>query len=172
MLPGGCTCPGVYLLGGWGVPAQGDVPVPGGCTWSWCCTCWGEGAPNPGGRYLPRYSPTCEQNSWHTLLKILPCPKLRLRAVIKHSLKLTILKSLRFRLCSTWRNLKGNSTLNVLTRRRRQGRSMRLSWHVRFYVYLYGISGPAALTVYWSTCLSKITDLRISSHATNLKNII
>ena len=27
---------------------------------------------------------TCEQNSWHTLLKILPCPKLRLRAVIKY----------------------------------------------------------------------------------------
>ena len=25
--------------------------------------------------------PTCGQNSWHTLLKILPCPKLRLRAV-------------------------------------------------------------------------------------------
>ena len=26
--------------------------------------------------------PPCEQNSWHTLLKILPCPKLRLRAAI------------------------------------------------------------------------------------------
>ena len=26
----------------------------------------------------------CGQNSWHTLLKILPCPKLRLRAVIKN----------------------------------------------------------------------------------------
>ena len=26
--------------------------------------------------------PHCVQNSWHTLLKILPCPKLRLRAVI------------------------------------------------------------------------------------------
>ena len=39
-----------------GVPAQGGVPA------------WGEG-------YLPRYSPTPgEQNSWHTLLKIFPCP--------------------------------------------------------------------------------------------------
>ena len=27
--------------------------------------------------------PPCGQNSWHTLLKILPCPKLLLRAVIK-----------------------------------------------------------------------------------------
>ena len=29
----------------------------------------------------PRTRPPCEQNSWHTLVKILPCPKLRLRAV-------------------------------------------------------------------------------------------
>ena len=46
--PGGCTCLG-------GVPAQGCVYLPGG--------------------YLPIYSPlSCEQNSWHTVLKILPCP--------------------------------------------------------------------------------------------------
>ena len=31
----------------------------------------------PGSRHPP-----CEQNSWHTPMKILPCPKLRLRAVI------------------------------------------------------------------------------------------
>ena len=31
----------------------------------------------------PPHPPPCEQNSWHTLLKILPCPKLRLRAVIR-----------------------------------------------------------------------------------------
>ena len=31
----------------------------------------------PGGGVYP----PCEQNSWQTLLKILPCPKLRLRAV-------------------------------------------------------------------------------------------
>ena len=53
----GCTCPG-------GVPARG-VYLPGGV---------------PARGYLPRYSP-CEQNSWHTLQKILLCPKLRLRAV-------------------------------------------------------------------------------------------
>ena len=61
----GCTCPG-------GVPVQGGVPgqgvyLPRGVP-AWGCTC-------PG-------TPPCEQNSWHTLLKILPCPKLRLRAVI------------------------------------------------------------------------------------------
>ena len=32
----------------------------------------------------PGNSP-CEQNSWHTLVKILPCPKLRLRAPIRWS---------------------------------------------------------------------------------------
>ena len=31
--------------------------------------------------------PPCEQNSWHTLVKILPCPKLRLRAVKKENIK-------------------------------------------------------------------------------------
>ena len=30
---------------------------------------------------LRQTPPPCGQNSWHTLLKILPCPKLRLRAV-------------------------------------------------------------------------------------------
>ena len=30
---------------------------------------------------LPCAPPPCGQNDWHTLLKILPCPKLRLRAV-------------------------------------------------------------------------------------------
>ena len=45
-----------------GVPAR-EWYLPRGVP-AWGCTCWG---------YLPRYSP-CEQNSWHTLLKILPCP--------------------------------------------------------------------------------------------------
>ena len=31
--------------------------------------------------------PPCEQNSWHTLVKILPCPKLHLRAVINQSIR-------------------------------------------------------------------------------------
>ena len=48
----GCTCPGGYLPGG--------------------CTCLGGTCPGT----------PLEQNSWHTLLKILPCPKLRLRVVI------------------------------------------------------------------------------------------
>ena len=60
-------CSGVQLVLGV-VPGQGLYLVPGGV---------------PG----PRRGGTCpgtppEQNSWHTLLKILPCPKLRLRAVI------------------------------------------------------------------------------------------
>ena len=35
----------------------------------------------PGGVPPSRETLPCGQNSWHTLLKILPCPKLRLRAV-------------------------------------------------------------------------------------------
>ena len=82
--------PGVYLV-------LGGVPGPRGCTWSlgvylipgrntWprgCTWSWGEGV------YLPRYSP-CSQNSWHTLLKILPCPKLRLQAVTRRGCESTI----------------------------------------------------------------------------------
>ena len=52
----------------------GGVPVPGG-------------VPAQGwGMYLPGLvppPPPREQNSWHTLMKILPCPKLHLRAAIK-----------------------------------------------------------------------------------------
>ena len=69
--PGGCTCPG--SVPGWeGVPVQG-VYLPKGGVPAWGvylpggCTCLG--------------TPPREQNSCHTLLKILPCPKLRLRAV-------------------------------------------------------------------------------------------
>ena len=51
---------------GWGVPVWG-VNLPGGCT----C---------PG-------TPPREQNSWHTLLKIFPCPKLRLWAAITNFVK-------------------------------------------------------------------------------------
>ena len=89
-----CTAPGgVYLV--WvGVPGPGGTwsgvyMVPGGCTWSWGYLVRGA-VPGPRGMYLvpsgvylvpggylPRYSPPHEQNSWHTLLKILPCPKLR-----------------------------------------------------------------------------------------------
>ena len=48
---GGCTCLG-------GVPAQESTCLGG-------CTCQGGTCPG---------TPPCGQNSWHTLLKILPCP--------------------------------------------------------------------------------------------------
>ena len=86
---GVCTwSQGVYLVLGvhlvWGVylVLQG-VPGPRGCIWSWgVYLVWGwtwswGGVP-------AQVLPSCGQNSWHTLLKILPCPKLRLRAVTKH----------------------------------------------------------------------------------------
>ena len=59
---GGYLPGGVPAQGERGVPAQGGVPAGGG-----------QGLPARGGGYLPRYSPR-GQNSWHTLLKILPCP--------------------------------------------------------------------------------------------------
>ena len=41
----------------------------------------------PLGTHAPPFpQPPCGQNSWHTLLKILPCPKLHLRAVKIYSL--------------------------------------------------------------------------------------
>ena len=42
----------------------------------------GPDPPGPG-------TPPCWQNSWHALLKILPCPKLRLRAVMKYFIHCT-----------------------------------------------------------------------------------
>ena len=75
---GGCTCPGGvpaggYLRGGvpaWVVPAQG-VNQPGGVP-TRGCTCPGVTCPG---------TPPCEQYD-RQVAKILPCPKLRLRAVI------------------------------------------------------------------------------------------
>ena len=67
---GGC------LLHG-GVCSWGEGAWCGG-VWSWVCVC--VSAPGGGGG-MHWGRPPCEQNSWHTLLKILPCPKLRLRAV-------------------------------------------------------------------------------------------
>ena len=43
------------------------------------------GSPHPQGSGNPR-----EKNSWHTLVKILPCPKLRLRAIINRNKKYKI----------------------------------------------------------------------------------
>ena len=108
-LPGGAPARGCTWLGcvpAWGVPARGmylprEMYLPGGCTyWGYLpggCTCLG-GVPAQG-VYLPGSLPTqeewvpeqvlplCGQNTWHTLLKILPCPKLRLRAVMRHKNK-------------------------------------------------------------------------------------
>ena len=99
--------PGVYLVSGgvylfpggipgsWGVPNPREVPGPGGmCTWSRRYLVLGVylvsgGVPGPRGQlvpggcawsgYLPRYSPLWTE--WQTGAKIVPCPKLRLRAV-------------------------------------------------------------------------------------------
>ena len=99
--------PSMFCAGG-GVPGPGGVPGlreggvagPGGCSWSWGCTwSWGcllrgvylvtggcllqegcllrGGAP---GQVLPSPSPVDR----HTPVNILPCPKLRLRAVINY----------------------------------------------------------------------------------------
>ena len=100
-----CSGGGVSALGGctWsqgGVSALGVVPDPrgvcvcsGGCTWSWgvClgggCTGWVVVYLVLGVVYLVRHSPTPPPlwTEWHMLLKILPCPKLHLRAVISFS---------------------------------------------------------------------------------------
>ena len=89
----GCTCPGGV------VPAQGGLPDRG-CT-CWECTCPGgctcPGVYLPRGVYLPGGVPAWEVylprgvpaqvlpahlwTEWQTGAKILPCPKLRLRAV-------------------------------------------------------------------------------------------
>ena len=100
---GECTCLGGVFLAG-GVPALGGVPgqgvyLPGGVPARGCTYPGGVPAPGvvylprgylpwgvylPRG-YLPRYSPPpCEQNE-RQVQKISPCPKLRLRAVIKIS---------------------------------------------------------------------------------------
>ena len=67
----GCTCPG-------GVPARGCVPARGLPAWGYLS----------GGVYLPRGDSTWAGTpplwtEWQTGAKILPCPKLRLRAVKK-----------------------------------------------------------------------------------------
>ena len=44
--------------------------------------CWGGSCQGVVSQHALKQTPPCEQNSWHTLLKILPCPKLHLRVVI------------------------------------------------------------------------------------------
>ena len=70
LLPAGCLVPdGMSAPGGRGVSAPG---------WGGCLVPGGRGLSQHALRQTPR-----EQNSWHTLLKILPCPKLRLQTVTR-----------------------------------------------------------------------------------------
>ena len=76
---GACSGEGVSAPGGgvcsWGVPALGECLLLGGVC-SWVCLVPGGCIP-----VCTEGDPSCGQNSWHTLLKVLPCPKLCLRAV-------------------------------------------------------------------------------------------
>ena len=104
---GGVPSPGGTWSGGY-LPGLGDVPGPGGGgylpgpggTWGVYLVQGvylvpGGGGYLPGLRGIPAWSAwsggvpaqvlaPCGQNSWHKLLKILPCPKLRLRAFNNH----------------------------------------------------------------------------------------
>ena len=79
-----CTAQGgawSRLLGGlvWGSVCSGGRLLPGVPGPGSVCS---EGVWHPS---MHRGRPPCEPNSWHTLLKTLPCPKLRLRAVKSRS---------------------------------------------------------------------------------------
>ena len=81
LVPGGCTWFwGVSAPGG--VPGPGEgVPGPGGCTWSRGVYLVPGGVPGPGGCTWSGTPPTVDR---HTPVNLLPCPKLRLRAVKMH----------------------------------------------------------------------------------------
>ena len=93
-----CSAPG----GGGGVPAWsggGACLVPGGgacLVLEGSCLVRGGCLPGPGGGDTPACTEADPhgQNSWHRLLKILPCPKLRLRAVITDSCDSVHIKTL------------------------------------------------------------------------------
>ena len=77
-LPRGCTCPGGVLAEGvpaWGVPDRGQGTCPEGVPAQGAYLL--RGAPAQGG-FLSRYPPV---NRMTDRWKILPCPKLLLRAV-------------------------------------------------------------------------------------------
>ena len=59
-----------------GVPGLGEGVCSGGCLLPWGCLLGGVPAFGPGGGYpsMQWVRPPREQNSWHTLVKILPCP--------------------------------------------------------------------------------------------------
>ena len=94
-LPGGVCLPrGVCLPKGClpgGVCQGGCLPRGGGCL-PRGCVCLGG---------LPDHPP-CGQKEWHTPVKILPCPKLRLRAVINLTHKRTIITNYFMHCTSKW----------------------------------------------------------------------
>ena len=77
----GGNCSGGGVIAPWG----GVFSQVGVCSRGCVCSRGGRGICS-GGRCVSQHAlrqrpPPCEQNSWHTPMKILPCPKLRLRAV-------------------------------------------------------------------------------------------
>ena len=99
LVPGGVPGPGGGVPGLGGVPGPsevylvwGGVPGPGGCAWSQ------GGVPGPGG--VPgQVLPPVDR---HTPVKLLPCPKLRLRAVTMHSSRMRTV-----RLLTVYRSIRG-----------------------------------------------------------------
>ena len=93
---GGCTwsqgCVPAWSRGGVPAWSWGVYLVPGGCVPAWS---WGGYLPGRRVYLVPGGVPAWSRGGvpgqvlpplwtkWHTLMKILPCPKLRLRAVIK-----------------------------------------------------------------------------------------
>ena len=86
LLPGGCLPPRRGCLPAGGSPCQGGLLLGGCLLLGWCLPPGGLPA---GGVPPSRGSPWWETppllTEWQTGVKILPCPKLRLRAVIKVS---------------------------------------------------------------------------------------
>ena len=73
LVPGGCLDLGRCLVQGQCLPGpRGCLPGPGGACLVHRMPAWSGGVPAWSGVWYP--SMHCGQNSWHTLLKILPCP--------------------------------------------------------------------------------------------------
>ena len=102
-----------FFTAGWGCLSSGGVTPwlhpqvtrPGHT--SWPNACWD----TPPAHCMLEYTP-CEQNEWHTGVKTLPCPKLRLRVVVNMASWPRLIRETRCQEvgCFTWKFLK--STLN------------------------------------------------------------
>ena len=86
-IPVGCVPPACWLYFP-ACTAQGVSALGGVCSMDGCLllggVCSGGCLLRGVSQHALRQKPPCIQNSWHTVLKILPCPKLRLRAVTKN----------------------------------------------------------------------------------------